>query len=259
MLKIISLIKNLIFIIKSDANIKLISIFIKFSILKKFYFLNLNQKNDNKKFKKKVSAKNFSFSSFWFYRNINFFKFFLDKIYSNKKVKLSILEIGSYEGLSAVFFLNTFKNSQVTCVDIFKNSIEYKKKNKKRKDILNNLGKIFDYNMLKYKNKIKKYNLNSYDFYKINKKNYDLIYVDGSHFSCDVIIDLIKSFEILKKNGYLIIDDYLWKYYQNLKCNPCYAINTFLKLNFKNIKILYLNEFVILKKIKNLNMSLSNI
>ena len=58
---------------------------------------------------KKLSEKN------WFQRNI----FFLDKYLSDLKSKNNkILEIGSFEGISAIYFIKNFKNSFLTCVDL---------------------------------------------------------------------------------------------------------------------------------------------
>ena len=52
--------------------------------------------------------------------------------------------------------------------------------------------------------------MKSDDFFK--KKldiNFDVIYVDGSHYSIDVFNDLTNSDLLLKKGGILIIDDLL--------------------------------------------------
>jgi predicted O-methyltransferase YrrM len=49
----------------------------------------------------------------------------------------------------------------------------------------------------------------SYKFFSENtvKEYFDLIYVDGSHHTDDVIVDAIKSFELLKIGGIIIFDD----------------------------------------------------
>ncbi len=39
----------------------------------------------------------------------------------------------------------------------------------------------------------------------------DLVYVDGSHFGCDVLSDLVQSFFITRTGGVMICDDYLWR------------------------------------------------
>lgn len=39
---------------------------------------------------------------------------------------------------------------------------------------------------------------------------YDVIYIDGSHFAKDCLVDAVISFEMLKTGGHIIFDDYQW-------------------------------------------------
>lgn len=41
---------------------------------------------------------------------------------------------------------------------------------------------------------------------------YDLIYIDGSHKSCDVLSDAIMSFPLARPGALIIFDDYLWDF-----------------------------------------------
>jgi len=56
---------------------------------------------------------------------------------------------------------------------------------------------------------IKKFKMFSSDFFKNNNKNFDLVYIDGSHMSDDVFFDAMESYKILKKGGILLFDDFL--------------------------------------------------
>ena len=58
-----------------------------------------------------------------------------------------------------------------------------------------------------------------------------------------------ESFRILLNGGILILDDYTWSWYKDPKNNPGYAINVFLNENYNKLKILYMAEQVIVKKI----------
>jgi predicted O-methyltransferase YrrM len=40
---------------------------------------------------------------------------------------------------------------------------------------------------------------------------FDFIYVDGSHQAPDVLCDALLSFRLLKNNGVIAFDDYLWQ------------------------------------------------
>jgi len=103
--------------------------------------------------------------------------------------------------------------------------------------------------MSKLNTNVKIVNNTSSFFFKKNKQNYDLIYVDGSHSYKDVLQDAFNSFKILKKNGIIIFDDLLWRFYKNKKKNPMYAIKIFLNKHSRDIKILFTyHQLIIIKK-----------
>jgi len=78
----------------------------------------------------------------------------------------------------------------------------------------NKLYRRFLDNMDPYLDKIIILNGFSSDILKrsdiINTK-FDFIYIDGSHYACNVLEDAILSFSLLKSDGILIFDDYEWK------------------------------------------------
>jgi predicted O-methyltransferase YrrM len=82
------------------------------------------------------------------------------------------------------------------------------------------------------------------------KNSFDLIYIDGSHHTDDVIVDAIKGFELLKVGGIMIFDDYFWGYYNKPIDNPAGAVNAFLRLKEGAFEIECIYRQLILKKIK---------
>ena len=40
---------------------------------------------------------------------------------------------------------------------------------------------------------------------------FDLIYVDGGHYAPNVLEDAVLSYQILRKGGIMVFDDYLWE------------------------------------------------
>ena len=182
----------------------------------------------------------FNESQKWFCNNL----YFLKSNLKNKENINNILEIGSYEGRSAIFFLNHFPNSVITCVDTWGGSDEQKDLDSKL------IEQNFDTNLRKYfkLNRSKKFKMSSNDFFSKNTDKFDLIYVDGDH-SCDqVYTDIENSWKILNKNGLLILDDYLWWFYNNLKMNPSTAINNFIKDNYSEFSEIIVWKQVIIKK-----------
>jgi predicted O-methyltransferase YrrM len=208
-------------------------------------FNNLINYSINKEVKLKIT--NFYENTVFFYSN-----YFISNaltIYNliNKLKKIDnqrYLEIGSFEGFSAIFFSRFLTNSNLTCIDIWKGVEELS--NMDFKVVESN----FDKNISKIMfNKITKIKSESEFFFKNNKEKFSIIYIDGNHFFQNVINDIEESWRILEVDGILILDDYLWTNYDEPKQNPAYAINIFLKKYYKSLKILNMHQQVIVKKI----------
>jgi len=177
----------------------------------------INEKQNYEKLKKEK----LKYTNDWFSNNITtWISIFKKKNIENQK--LNILEIGSYEGLSAVFFLNFFKNSNLTCVETFEGSDEHAKIDFKI------VEKNFKSNLEFYKNRFTLFKGTSNLFFdqkeKLNPKLFDIIYIDGSHHHDDVLMDAENSFKYIKADGIIIFDDFLKKYYKNVDQNPIKAI-----------------------------------
>ncbi len=224
------------FLYKSDSSLNIIFNFIVSKFKNIFYkkrIVFLKRKHQSFIKKKKITNDYFSSHAF------NFL-FFLKKMSPNFKY----LEIGSYEGNSAIFVANNFKESEINCIDNWKKTEEYIN----HKDF-SEIESNFDYNVSDHPN-IKKFKMSSDNFFENNRKYFDVIYVDGYHYGPQVKKDCENAWKCLRKNGYLICDDYIWKFYENIEENPCYAINQFLlkiKGSFKIEKTS--NSQIFIKKI----------
>ena len=157
---------------------------------------------------------------------------------------MNLLEIGSYEGRSALFFIDLFENSKISCVDTWSGSDEHKDIN--FKEIESN----FDFNTkdLTEKKLLKKFKMTSNEFFIQNRNNFDFIYIDGDHSKEQVLKDLNSAWSILNNNGYLLIDDYMWWYYKDLVNNPATSINNFIKTNLNEIDRLIIWHQVLIQK-----------
>lgn len=187
----------------------------------------------------KYFNKKYSFSyDDWFSKNFNIWK----KTLANLN-EIRYLEIGSFEGRSAVFVGELKNTKEITCVDTFEGSDEHN---------------MIDFNLV-YKNcstNLNKFNVKSNlikdksdNFFSKNNQKFNVIYIDGSHFYEDVKKDFINSLNCIEKGGILICDDFLWFYYNNLAHNPIVAIIECYE-KFKNdLEILFINHQIIFKKI----------
>ena len=180
-----------------------------------------------------------------FSNNIPSWLYIFEK-FSLQNKALEFLEIGSFEGRSSYFILSNLKKIHLTCVDTFKPFHELQDNNHAK---FNNVFENFKKNTLKFSERLTIEEKKSSDFFFKNKKEFDLIYIDGSHEYEDVKNDADAAFKIIKNNGIIIFDDFLWGFKQNMKSSITYAIIEFLHKNKKNLKILYSNYQIIVKKV----------
>ena len=233
-------------VFRFDRNLRLLTLSISIKFLIDSGFRNIIYRktfNNQKNYFLKIMKNNLTLTNDWFSNNITTWDAIFKK-HKLKNIQPKILEIGSYEGCSAVFFLNYFKNSEVTCIETFKGSDEHFKIDFAK------IKKNFFNNTKKFQKRIDLYEGTSEHFFNsINtRKNYDLIYIDGSHHYDDVIQDAYNSFNVLDKNGIIIFDDFLKKYYQDLTKDPILAVLNFINQHKKDIKVINVGYQIIVKK-----------
>lgn len=124
-----------------------------------------------------------------------------------------ILEIGSFEGQSSVFFSDKLLDNDksfLVCVDPFFDSgtvdgitTLYVNQNVKNR-FLNNISKSKNFD------KVSHHCNTSDDFFANNNNTFNFIYVDGCHNPEYVKRDVNNAFKVLEKNGILWMDDYLY-------------------------------------------------
>lgn len=146
------------------------------------------------------------FTQFWFDMN----KDHWNKIFEPVKGKpnLHFLEIGCFEGRATTWLLEnvlTDKTSFITCIDTFEGSWEHKEMN------IDSLEDNFLQNIEPYKGKVTVWKGKSQDILPtLVAGQFDFIYIDGSHESVDVLRDGVFAWDLLKKGGIMIFDDYGW-------------------------------------------------
>lgn len=155
---------------------------------------------------------------------------------------LNILEVGSWEGLSCCYLLNKLNDASLTCVDTWQGSDEHSE----------NLAEVeenFDSNTQIFGNRVTKWKGTSSEFFRQNRnERFDFIYVDGSHYFSDVLIDALNSHDLLNLGGLLIFDDYLWSFYEDERLQPARAINVFLSKHRKDYRVVHAGGQLVLKR-----------
>jgi predicted O-methyltransferase YrrM len=158
-----------------------------------------------------------------------------------EKPNIHALEIGSFEGRSAIWFLENIlihPTSSITCVDIFEEKYGYEDK--------------FDRNIeaSNFTNRVRKIKGSSQKVLReLEWNNYDFIYIDGSHVAKDVLLDAVLSWDLLKIGGTIIFDDYQWKVdrYPPWR-RPKLAIDAFIQVLEPYIEVLHKDYQVVLRK-----------
>ena len=132
-----------------------------------------------------------------------------DLLYHIDKSQHSILEIGCFEGLSSVFFADNLldhPSSSLTCVDPFMNIED----NDHKEFLQGGEERNFDYNIsiCKHSNKIQVHKITSDEFFKVNRRSYDFIYIDGCHDPEFIKRDMNNAWAALETGGIMWMDDY---------------------------------------------------
>lgn len=122
-----------------------------------------------------------------------------------------MLEVGSYEGRSACFFLDrvlTHDKALLICVDSWANgSPEF--------PCGEPIARRFQHNVAEYGTKClvmrgeSKHALSTL-IGTGHHDTFDAAYVDGGHYAHETISDMVMAFHLLKSGGVMIVDDYTW-------------------------------------------------
>jgi hypothetical protein len=193
-----------------------------------------------------MSSTNYHFTSDWFSHNIPNIERILE---GYKQSPINILEIGSYEGRSSVWFINNYLNeegSKITCID--PHLLEDPTSpltNETQKNFLHNISKS------KYPEKVTYLQNKTKDVIFTLSDEFDFIYVDGSHLSFDIMFDLVTCWNLLKKDGIMLMDDYGARNEDKIWVSPNHTINNFLLLHEPNsYKVLFKGWQMAIQKLK---------
>lgn len=177
-----------------------------------------------------TTEKQYTFHSDWFISRLEEW----DRILPYIKARDRILEVGSFEGQSACWFLEHLLSDrgELYCIDTWRGSPE--------------LVEVFDPSIL----------ANSFETFKENIKlakrahqrveilrgtsisglahllmeqqgTFDLIFVDGAHDAASALTDCCMAWPLLKSGGVLVCDDYGWSLDADIRFTPKMAIDFF--------------------------------
>lgn len=196
-----------------------------------------------------IKVSDLNYSANWFKPS----NFMILEQYQNIN-NINFLEIGSFEGMSTNHFIDNYltgNNSFITCIDPW---IKYSESTITKVEGYDNLINELTYHIFLNNTHHNNHKIIINKGLSINilptlEKIYNFIYIDGDHSEIAVWNDAIYSFKILKINGIIIFDDYIWN--KGMK-SPQNAIDKFLDTYEKQIELIsidYVVNQVIIKKI----------
>ncbi|KAF7292881.1 hypothetical protein MIND_01187100 [Mycena indigotica] len=161
------------------------------------------------------------------------------------------LEIGSWEGRSAVYLLETLCNkahSEVVCVDHFDLHRSAEGKERYRK-IMHNLAiPGFPFRVVDEFSTVGLYRLLEEEV-ENPKGGYDFVYIDGSHEADDTFLDAELAWRLARQDALVIFDDYEWTTEpQESMHHPKRGIDAFLLLHDGQYEVLHRGYQIIIRK-----------
>lgn len=193
------------------------------------------------------------FTADWFSNGVVNFEFV--KNHADSKLD-SILEIGSHEGRATCWMLENLlaEDGTITCIDPFGNTPLNAYKNDALPDqrIIQDIHRHNTDLAKKPGQKVEVMPVMSYHGLAqliVDRREFDLIYVDGSHCSDAVLADATMAFGLLKKEGYMIFDDYLWNESPDVLDHPKASIDAFVNMFRKHIAIGMINYQYVIQKV----------
>ena len=186
----------------------------------------------------------------WFDGNKAVWSQILDKLKPAR-----ILEVGSYEGNSTTFIvdaLSSYIDLEIHCIDSWEGGIEHKSGGSAEANMtevearfVRNMNVAVSKSSRNVDLKIHK-GLSSEELPKLLASGmqgyFDFVYIDGSHQAPDVLLDAILGFQLLRKGGIIVFDDYLWQEplpggTDPIRC-PKIAIDAFTNIYSRKIRVM---------------------
>jgi predicted O-methyltransferase YrrM len=186
----------------------------------------------------------YKFTKDWFSEAEKIWPLFIPLLPARK----SFLEIGSFEGRSMVWTAENMvtHGGFIDCIDTWEGGEEHVAAG----EDMGSVEERFDHNrmLVETKNRVE---VNKYKGTSVqhlahwliedpkDHPTYDFIYIDGSHKAKDVLTDACMAWQLLKPEGVMVFDDYLWGDPRDALHRPKIAIDAFTNIFGEELSIVY--------------------
>jgi hypothetical protein len=170
-----------------------------------------------------------------------------------RHLPLRIVEIGSWEGRSAVFFLNFFPGATIACIDTFVGNAEEETYRRDFTAVLPQIGQRFDRNLAPFAGRFEKIvspSVPALERLDAQGRHFDLAYIDGNHRRDEVMADSLGVWRILAPGGVVIWDDYTFGLDLPPEERPQPAVDEFLTQHEGEYRLLARGKQVIIERVR---------
>jgi len=195
----------------------------------------------------------YKFTKDWFSEAEKIWPLFIPLLPARK----SFLEIGSFEGRSMVWTAENMveHGGFIDCIDTWEGGEEHVAAG----EDMGSVEERFDHNrmLVEIKNRVE---VNKYKGTSVqhlahwlvenpeDHPTFDFIYIDGSHKAKDVLTDACMAWQLLKPEGVLVFDDYLWGNPRDALHRPKIAIDAFTNIFGEELSIVYAGHQLAVRK-----------
>jgi len=166
----------------------------------------------------------------------------------------NFLEIGAFEGRSAVWTIENMMEDggEIVCIDTWEGGAEHTPED------MAGTEERFHQNITLVRKKFPNRAVVSFKSTSVealaasiaHKKQFDFIYIDGSHLAKDVLTDACMSWPMLKDKGFMVFDDYLWRPPGfKIMQRPKIAVDTFVNMFEDELTIAHTGYQLIVRKV----------
>jgi predicted O-methyltransferase YrrM len=169
----------------------------------------------------------------------------------------NFLEIGSYEGRSAVWIVENMleDGGKLCCIDTWEGGEEHKA----AKENMGDVQKTFLHNIEILKGQFPERRIEAYkgtstrylaELICNSDERFDFIYIDGSHTARDVLTDACMAWPVLKPGGIMVFDDYMWGDARDTLHRPKIAIDMFATIFAEELAFVHFGYQLAVRKIR---------
>jgi len=166
------------------------------------------------------------------------------------------LEIGSFEGRSTVWTVENMMEDggEIYCIDTWEGGEEHSKEDMSpaEDNFRHNRRLLMDKYADRHITIDKGTSLECLAGWLIpsvvSKELFDFIYIDGSHVAKDVLTDACMAWPLLKREGLMVFDDYMWGNPRDALHRPKIAIDAFTNIFGETVEIIHMGYQLVVRK-----------